>query len=126
MRAMRRILGAAVATALLWLGASSAWAGGASIRTGGVRVTIDDWLDCHAVNATQRNIENVRVVVRNQVAEEINGSTCPSVPPSGSCGLLIVVEENTVANCEVTSDRGAKGLRATLSNTTTGASSDAR
>jgi hypothetical protein len=82
---------------------------------------------CMAVNTTSRLIENVTLQLRSISGGSLGTVECPAVEPWEVCtGGVPTALSDLVVTCEATSDRGAKGLRMTLMNVTTGGTSDAR
>jgi hypothetical protein len=112
---------------LLLLTATSAWAGAASVVTGPVLIETGQGFSCVAVNVSSRNVEDVRLTVRDSSASTEQEFECDQVLPLGMCGGVgVPAPTPDFVSCEVSSGQGPKSLRATLTNTETGASSDAR
>jgi hypothetical protein len=117
-----------IAGIALLLAAPQALAG-SSIFTGVVRVASGQGYNCRAFNtSTTKTLENVRLIKRKSNGSVDTTTTCPTLGPLAVCGLtgFNIAGVTDVLTCEATSDKGARLLRATLSNETTGASSDAR
>jgi hypothetical protein len=100
-----------------------------SIFTGVVRVASGQGYNCRAFNTSPtKTLENVRLIKRKSNGTVDTTTTCPTLGPQAVCGLtgFNIAGASDLMTCEATSDKGARFLRATLSNETTGTSSDAR
>ena len=92
-----------------------------------MQVGAGETVDCTATNVSTRTVTNIRITIRNFAGDPATPATlCQSKEPFASCAGGYSPGVNGHLFCEVTSDQGAKGLRATLLNLDTGASSDAR
>ena len=117
-----------IAGITLVLAASGAHAGSKVIFTGPVSVGAGQTFGCRALNVSaDKTLTGVTVIVRRSNGTLASSSTCPALEPLNVCGTSASSTPGPgVVSCEATSDKGAKLLRATLSNDATGNSSDAR
>ncbi len=121
----RGFLAAALAASFLSLSSVGAHAGGRSIVTGMILSTDDETMRCTVVNATNRSITNVVLNIRRGDGTIRLTGCNTNLSPLRGCSTGVSGDAEFLF-CEVTSDQGGKGLRATLVNDATGASSDAR
>ncbi len=113
---------------LLLLGASAAHAGSKVIFTGPVPVGAGQFVSCRATNTSaDKPLTGVQITMRRPGGTLFASTFCSTVEPLATCGNASSSSPGPGSvSCEVTSDKGAKLLRATLVNEVTGASSDAR
>lgn len=116
-----------IAALVLAIAAPAAHAG-SSIFTGAVKAEVGQELLCWAINTSPtKTMTNVRVTFRAIDGSPNGSGSCAAVGPRETCPVDVEITSSTnPLYCEITADQGAKRLRATLSNRTTGASSDAR
>jgi len=123
----RELWTSALLGAVLLLGAPEARAAAGPLVAGPLFHFDGDTVTCQAVNTTTRAIENVLVRFRDNLGAIIAGGTCESLSPFAACGFTIDgIAGNGRVSCEITADRGTRGLRGTLQIVETGAASDAR
>ena len=123
----RTLSAAALFGALLTLGATGVRAASGGIVAGPMFFLSGETFTCQVVNVTERPIDDVVVRIRNQLGVVLAGGSCETLDPFESCGFTVNdADEEIRASCEADSARGARGLRATLQNHDTGATSDAR
>ena len=118
-----------IAGLVLAIAAPAAHAG-SSIFTGAVKAEVGQELLCWAINTSPtKTMTHVKVTFRGIDGLQDGSGSCAAVGPRETCPVDIEITSGSSTlprYCEFTSDQGAKNLRATLSNSTTGASSDAR
>ena len=112
---------------LLLLGTAGARAASGALVAGPLFHLDGQTITCQVVNATTRPVENVLVRFRDESGAIIAGGSCESIDSFAACGFTINDITGTGRlSCEITADRGTRGLRATLQNLDVGAASDAR